>query len=307
VAAGIALLRRRDQVIRQIRAYFQQDGFLEVETPQLSPYACAESHIELFTVDSGEADTRYLLASPEWYMKRLLAEGSGSLFQIGKVFRRGESGRLHNPEFTLLEWYRETRQLTAVMDDCIALLAMVVPEVRVEQWDYRDLFKQHFGADLWCIGDRELAELAAEHGLHGSSDSDTCTDFLFDRMVCAVDSETAWVVKHFPPSKASYAELTPDGQYALRFELFFRGIELANGYSELRDGAVVLERHERVNQERRRQHKSAYPFDKQAATVLTSLPPCAGAAMGIDRLIMLASASRRITDVLGFHFQPRVN
>jgi lysyl-tRNA synthetase class 2 len=309
--ATVDTLRRRARVLEMIRAFFARRGVLEVETPMLCAATTPDPNIDSLetrvTAPDG-AQRVYLHTSPEFAMKRLLAAGYESIYQICKVFRDGEAGRLHNPEFTLLEWYRRGFDHRALMDEVEALLTDVLGTPPAVRRSYREVFNDHVGVDPTGARDAELARCAAHHGLavhdeHAEDQRDVYLNFLMGRVVTPqLGHEAPVFVYDFPASQAMMARIRPGAPpLAERFEVFAAGIELANGYHELND---THEQRERFAQERRRRRLNGKPDvendERLLAAMASGFPDCAGVALGLDRLVMLCTGAAHIEDVIPF-------
>ncbi|MBL8396472.1 MAG: EF-P lysine aminoacylase GenX [Candidatus Accumulibacter sp.] len=302
-SASLANLRRRAQILAQIRAYFAAQGMLEVETPQLCPTTVSDPHLNSIAV----AGYGYLQTSPEYAMKRLLAAGSGSIWQIAHVFRADEVGRRHNPEFTLLEWYRVGFTPDQLIDDVAALARLALGQLGCVRHRYRDLFRTHLDLDpLTCSGDA-LRRAARQHLDPAFDDADR--DTWLELLMCQViepqlgRDELSFVVD-YPPSQAALARLRADddGQpVAARFELYHRGVELANGYHELLDAGEQRARFAADLRAREMLGLPAGALDEAFLAALESgLPDCSGVALGLDRLIMLAVGADTLHEVMAF-------
>jgi lysyl-tRNA synthetase class 2 len=302
--AKLQVIRERARVYRQIRAFFNNRGCLEVETPVLMPATSTDANIESIAVaDVGRS--LYLQTSPEAAMKRLLAAGSGSIFQICHAFRQGECGRLHNPEFSLLEWYRvgyDYYQLMAEMELLITTLSL--HECNFSRISYKDLFSQSLDLDI----DRLTLEDLRAHCLQmvpGTSatelEFDQCLDLLLT-VVIAPSMQGYQFVYDYPKSQAALARINADNDnVAERFELFFDGIELANGFSELTDCTQQRSRFEQDIENRRQRHLPQHAIDEHLLAALESgMEDCAGVALGLDRLLMVLLGLDSIDQVLSF-------
>ncbi len=310
-AASIVTLRRRAALLEAVRAFFAERGVLEVETPVALGRTVTDVQVASLRVE-GNAGERWLHTSPEYPMKRLLAAGSGDIFQVCRVFRAGESGRLHNPEFTMLEWYRLGFGLEQIMEETAALAAAVlqaggVRAPNVETLSYAAAFERELGCDPLSAPAQTLADLAAEHRLAASSIAGASRDDLLDFLVAVVvgprlGQDRLTCLHHFPASQAALAQLDArDPRTALRFELYAGGIELANGYVELASAAEQRQRFEADRAERQRRGLVQPAVDERLLAALEAgLPPCAGVALGFDRLAMLALGARHIDEVLAF-------
>ncbi len=317
-SATLDALRQRAALMGRLRCFFAGKGVLEVETPLLSAAATTDPQIHSFATryeGPGVAQGRplYLATSPEFAMKRLLAAGSGSIYQICKAFRQGEAGRLHNPEFTLLEWYRPGFDHFQLMDEVEALVAYAIvgpsADVRAERVTYAALFQRQFGLDPHRVSETQLAQTAANiPSLTGVSglDRNGWLDLLMSHVIqprLGLDRLT--FVYHYPVSQASLARIQPATEntpaVAERFELFYRGVELANGFHELTDGHEQQRRFERDLRHRQAQGLPCVPMDEHLLAALREgMPACSGVALGLDRLFMVASGLARLGDTLAF-------
>ncbi|PAU87630.1 elongation factor P lysine(34) lysyltransferase [Pseudomonas sp. WN033] len=308
-SATLAALRQRAAIIDQIRAFFRQREVLEVETPSLSAAAVSDPHLFPFVCDyvpegGGSAQPLYLHTSPEYPMKRLLAAGSGPIWQLARVFRNGESGRRHNPEFSMLEWYRpgfDHHQLMGEVDELVRQILGSVPARRVT---YAALFVQQLGVDIHTCQQEELVALGRSRcSFDGELDRDGWLNLLFSHCIEPTLIEPT-LVYAFPASQAALARVVEgDDQVpsAARFELFIDGMELANGYYELSDADEQLRRFETDQLQRQSLGRPVLPIDLHLVDALRSgLPDCAGVALGVDRLVMLALGASRIDEVVAF-------
>jgi len=310
-SASLDTLRRRAALLDTARAFFRERGVLEVETPVALSHTVTDVQIESLRVQSDGAP-RWLQTSPEYPMKRLLAAGSGDIFQICHVFRAGESGRLHNPEFTMLEWYRLGMDLPAIMQETVALAATLLAAGGTkpgpaEMISYGQAFVRELGCDPLDAPGETLVQLSARHGLTASSINGASRDDLLDFLVATVVGPSLGrgrltCLHHFPASQAALAQVdAADPRTALRFELYSEGTELANGYVELASAAEQQQRFEADLAARRRLGRSQPDVDTRLLAALRAgLPSCAGVAMGFDRVAMLALGATRIEDVMSF-------
>jgi lysyl-tRNA synthetase class 2 len=295
------LLRERANLLALVRTFFAQRGFLEVETPLLVPSPGLDLHLEAFEVGT-RSPARYLITSPEYQMKRLLGDGYERIFQIAKCFRKGEQGQHHNPEFTMLEWYRANAGVEDVMKDTEDLVAMlssgsvvlgdrkIDTRTPVERWTVCEAFERF--AD---IGEDETLDLAAND-----------EERYFQLMVELVEPglaalDHAVFLVDYPASQASLARKRPDDpRVAERFELYVGGIELCNGFGELTDPVEQRARLERDRQERTARGLPVYPIDEKFVAALKHVPPSGGNALGIDRLVALVCGGTEIRRVMSF-------
>jgi lysyl-tRNA synthetase class 2 len=312
--ASIALLKKRAELIQSIRSFFMTREVMEVDTPAMSHATVTDVHLHTFKtefVGPGYADGRqlYFMTSPEFHMKRLLAAGSGSIYQINKAFRNEESGRHHNPEFTMLEWYRVGFDHHQLMDEMNELLMMVLGCGHAKRMTYQQAFITHLGVCPLSAEMFALREAAAPLGLSDIADKeqdrDTLLQLLFSMGVeTQIGKDAPAFVYDFPASQAALAKVNPeDERVADRFEVYFKGIELANGFHELDNPEEQLARFEEDNQKRQQMGLAPQPIDHHLIEALRAgLPACAGVALGIDRLIMLALGATHIDEVVAFPF-----
>lgn len=303
-----------------LRRFFTQLGYLEVDTPLLVPAPGMEPHITAFEVpflpetDVGQRRTLYLHTSPEYAMKRLLAGGAGPLFQICKVFRNGEVSRTHNPEFTLLEFYRPRVDYHAIMADLEGALAEADRAVGgegffsrtpYERLPVRDAVLRATGVDLRACPDGASLKRAAEAAGVRTGESTHFDDVFFHLFLQKVEGTLGWerpaYLTEYPASMASLARLKPgDPTVAERTELYAKGLELANGFSELTDPVEQRARLVEEREFRRRAGRAVYPLDERFLDAVGRMPPSAGIAVGLDRILMLLLGVESIADVLLF-------
>ena len=311
-AAPIENLRRRAAVIAAIRAFFAGKDILEVDTPVMSNAAVSDPYIDTIEcryqpLVGGDVEMKYLQSSPEYAMKRLLASGSGPIYQISKAFRNGEVGRRHNPEFSMLEWYRPGFDHRQLMTEVAELLLPLLGLSEAVEYSYAQVFEAHLGIDPHSAGVAELRAIAAEH-IDSSYEDDNRDNWLNLLMSHVIEprlaSEGAVFVYDYPASQAALAKVSEDAQgraVAERFELFVHGVELANGYHELTDATEQARRFAADNLQRGEEGLPQRPVDDLLIAALESgMPDCAGVAVGIDRLVMQAIGTDNIADVIAF-------
>ncbi len=306
--APIALLRRRAELLHRVRAFFLDRGLLEVETPYLSSAAATDPALEsLRAAAPGGGAPVYLHTSPEFPMKRLLAAGSGPIWQICRVFRGGESGRLHNPEFSMLEWYRPDWDHHRLMAEVAELLQVVVGAREVRIRSYAELFAP-LDIDPHEASSGRIAAAAARRGVEAPPglDRDGLLDLLLSHVLAPDLGRTGALdfVHGFPASQASLARLEPgEPPIARRFECFLEGMEVANGYHELADAGEQRQRFEADLALRRARGVPVVPVDERLLAALAhGLPDCAGVAVGLDRLFMVALGATWLRQVMAFSF-----
>lgn len=300
-SASLQTLCARAVFLRALRTFFEQRGLLEVDTPMLSRHATVDRHIESFS-----SDGRWLHTSPEFAMKRLLCSGSGPIWQICKVFRREESGRHHNPEFTMLEWYRPGFDHHALMDEIDDLLRHlgVVASGTCERLSYREATLRVAGFDPFVLSTEELAARAQSVSppppAMNAEDRNAWLDYWYGSVVSlALGHAAPCFVHDFPASQAALARVR--GPVAERFELIWKGVELANGFHELADAAEQRGRFEAEQAARAAAGQVVPPFDAALIAALEhGLPDCAGVAVGIDRLFALMRGLPDIASAISF-------
>lgn len=315
--ATLETLKLRARLLDRIRAFFMARGVLEVETPALSSAATPDPALASLTTrytgpEFPRGQALYLHTSPEFPMKRLLAAGSGSIFQICKAFRDGEAGRHHNPEFTMLEWYRDGFDHHRLMDEVDELVRTVltglVDLLPAERLTYRDAFLRHAGIDPFRSDRAQFAHCAASHGIDVAPElrdqperawCDLLMSHVIEPQFCA---RTPVFIYDYPASQAALARVLPGTPpVAARFELYLNGVELANGFHELADAAEQKRRFETQLQQRAEDGLPQMQIDTRLLAALAAgLPDCAGVALGFDRLVMIAAGARSIEEVLTF-------
>jgi lysyl-tRNA synthetase class 2 len=312
-SSGAGTARQRAAVLARARAYFADQQVLEVTTPALGRYAASDPNIDSLAVAGRSGERYFLHTSPEFCMKRLLAAGYPDIYSIGPVYRGGELGQRHVPEFTMLEWYRLGFGLDDIVADTTRLVAACLDapglSASAELIDYADACRELARIDPFIA---PIDELAARVG----ADPDLCTaladdrDAWLDLLISTVvapqlPADRLTVIRHYPASQAALARLCPaDPRVADRFEVFCGDVELANGYVELTDAAEQRRRIEADLEKRQRTGRDVYPWDRHLLRALESgLPDCAGVAVGVERLHMLLEKSGDIRHVMTFAFE----
>jgi lysyl-tRNA synthetase class 2 len=302
-------LAQRAVLLCRLRAFFEERGFIEVETPLLSDEVIPEPHIEPIRADNGQ----FLQASPELHMKWLLSAGAKAIFQVTRSFRAGERGQLHNPEFTIVEWYRAGDDMhagIALLDELTQTLLGTPPADRTM---YAAAFKRTLGLCPHSASICQLAEAAAQAGIavpanmeRGARD-EWLNLLLATRVEPQLGHDRPEILFHYPASQASLSQVVPVAagyDVAERFELYYRGIELANGFHELAEAAELRRRFQDGNVTRVADGRSALPLPEQFLNAMRSLPNCTGCALGFDRLVMLALGAQSIDEVMTFPSLP---
>ncbi len=309
-SAPLATLRHRAEVITQVREFFGSRGVLEVETPVLSRHTVTDPNLHSLSTDlivpGHSSPVRYhLQTSPEFAMKRLLASGSGPIFQVCKSFRDGEAGSSHNPEFSMLEWYRPGWDHHQLMDEVDELLLFVLGVATGQRRTCAEVFAEAAGVDVHRDDAAQLHHRCVELALEPISglDREGWLSLLMARIIePKLGRGRPTFLLDFPVDQAALARIRPgDPPVAERFEVYVEGVELANGYHELTDPAEQKRRFENdIEIRRQRGLTTPDPDDRLLAALENGLPSCAGIALGLDRLVMLSTKAKMIGDVIAF-------
>lgn len=297
-------IRARAEAYKKIRQFFAERNVLEVETPLMAACAVTDPYIQAFNVDN-----KFLQTSPEYAMKRLLAADCGSIYQICKAFRKEEAGNFHNPEFTMIEWYRLGFDHVQLMQETDELLQLILDCPRAHRVSYLQLFNDKIGINPHTADLTTLRQCAIKHGINLSEKTQqelNVTDWLQLLMSHVLEPQligpAPWFVYDFPAAQAALAKVIP-GEYpvAARFEVYMEGIELANGYYELQDPAEQVKRFDADNLLRKQQNLVYMVPDQHLVSALKAgFPDCAGIALGLDRVLMLKLKTKSIADVIAF-------
>ena len=298
-------LRERAQLLSTIRAFFAERDVLEVDTPLLAQFGVTDPNIELFTVSESN-EKRFLQSSPEYAMKRLLASGIGDIYQLGKAFRRGECGSRHNPEFTLLEWYRTNINHYELIREVAELATTVLPVSSWQVWSYAALFAEIMNLDVFTASTEALSQKIEEEGI--SIDAPLSRlDYLDLLMTHRIEPQIAnWglvFIIDFLPEQSALARLITRGEntVAARFEAYYGGLELANGYWEETQADALSARFTDDNAKRDlRGQKQIAPDTRLLDALEAGFPDCSGVALGFDRLLMLTLGQSSIAEVMPF-------
>lgn len=311
----LSMLRRRAGIYRHVRGFFAERHVLEVETPILSAAGNTEPNIEGFKtrftghVDAGPRE-RYLRTSPEYPLKRLLAEGLGDCYELGRVFRNGEIGRRHNPEFTMLEWYRvgmDHRQLAEETVELVQAVQNLAGQGTSEPCtiSYRDLFQQNLDIDPFAADIATLRRPLVEFNIdpEGLTRDDWLDLIMTHRIQPGFSPDHITVIHDWPATQCALARIRQDTPpVAERFELYLGQHELANGYHELNDATEQRQRFEAENRRREQCGHPVLPLDENLLATLDAMPDCAGVALGFERLMMCLMHTDTIRDVMAFNF-----
>lgn len=306
-SASIKTLRARADFFAQIRNFFTQRHYLEVETPVMARYGVTDAYLSnIKAVFRGESYN--LQTSPEYHMKRLLAAGSGPIFQLARVFRDDELGRWHNPEFTLLEWYQLAVDHHTLMDEVDSLIQKLLGTKPMLRKTYQQAFLEACQLDPFLASVEQLRQVLIDHQLDQvlAADEQDRDQYLFLLMSHVVEpflgtAEVPVAVYHFPPSQASLARVQQG--VAERFEVYYRGVELANGFHELTDKQAQAQRFLADQELRQARHLPCVEADEYLLQALDyGLPSCSGVALGLDRLLALALGASSISEIMSFDF-----
>ncbi len=318
-AASVDMLRFRAQLLQRVRAFFDARGFFEVETPLLSADIVVDRHLDPFVTTLCDDPRRpdvgqllYLQTSPEFAMKRLLAAGAQAIYQVTRAFRNSERGSRHNPEFTMVEWYRQGDGLHQGIDLLAALTSELLGRAQVERISYADAFLQTCDLQPHLASVLELADACCRLHINmptsmATADRDVWLDLLLTEIVEPwLARRGAVIVFDYPPTQAALARLRTVAQpapheVAERFELYVDGVELANGYHELLDPAVLRARNATANRQRAADGKPLLPEESRLLAAMDrGLPASSGVALGFDRLVMVAAKASSIAEVMAF-------
>jgi lysyl-tRNA synthetase class 2 len=305
----INILKDRAALLQAARSFFFERGILEVDCPALTQAAPIDLHIDVMEVPVTASQTGYLHTSPEYGMKRLLAAQIGDIYQLSHVFRSGEVGPLHNPEFTMAEWYRLGISFEEMIEETLAFIRLSLGDLPSNMMSYRQTFAHYLGIDLSTVTRNELEALARLHGLdipaHAAAwDKDTLLQLLLGLVIEPnLGKEELFVIAYFPSSQAALSKviLRNGEEVACRFEVYYKGIELANGYHELTDAHEQRRRLIASNTARKQAGKPELKMDERFLEALErGLPDCCGVAVGFDRLMLLRHQKNHLNEVLPF-------
>ncbi len=324
--ASLETLRKRAKILFEIRTFFHRQQYWEVETPLLGSESVIDEHLEPFIVPAGRCNSadRYLQTSPELAMKRLLASGADRIYQICKAFRKEEQGTLHNPEFTMLEWYACGQTEQQQIDFTEKLIQHLYAQAKKKlpasllRLTYEEAFRETLGVSIFDLDTNQLQELARSHEINFPEAGCTKTNetelsqrcerdlllnlLLTEKVEPFLKKQQAVFLHNYPASQAALATIPEsDSRIAQRFELYLEGIEICNGYNELTDANELEKRCHEQNRLRQANGLQTVPQPKRfIAAMKNGLPPCSGVALGIDRLVMLLLGCQSIKQVLAF-------
>jgi len=309
--ASPEILKERARLLRKVRRFFEIRDVLEVETPCISRRSAIDLHLEPLTVNSDSPrQTRYLITSPEYHMKRLLSAGSGSIYQIGKAFRREEAGRIHNPEFTIIEWYKVDCDHWRLMEDVQELLVELLNCPAAERRSYEAVFRDYLDLNPFDLTLDQFLNCCERNRIQppgflrdNRASADDRLNFLLAHLIePKLAADRPVFIYDYPATQAGLARINPKHpQAASRFELYYRGTELGNGFHELADAGQQKNRLTRENRLREKANKSSLEPDERFLSALEhGLPDCSGVAIGFDRIVMFALEKESIDEVMSF-------
>lgn len=304
-SASISCLKRRAELLKKARLFFYNRHYTEVETPCISKHTVTDRYIESIEVHY-QGEPYYLQTSPEYFMKRLLAAGSGPIFQICKAFRHEEKGRFHNPEFTMLEWYHPGWSHLELMNEMSEFLTFCLNTAPADVISYESLFQHHFNINPHTATIHELAELTKEHMNLNSNEHLDKDSFLQLLMSDCIEPHLGLhkptIVYDYPASQAALAKIKFNDHYSVaeRFEVYLSGQELANGFHELTDPKEQENRFQQDQADRKLDNKKLIDIDRKLIACLEKLPSCAGVALGFDRLCMIEHKTKHIKENISF-------
>lgn len=310
--AKIALLRDRAEMLAKARAFFMKRDICEVDCPILTKAASIDAHIDLIPATFGSKEKRYLHSSPEYGMKRLLAQGMGNIFQLSHVFRDGEYGIKHNPEFMMAEWYHIGISFSEMIEETIQFVHLFLGELSFRVLSYRETFLHYAGIDYLKISAKELIKFLETNGIEiypqiQKENKDELLNLVLGLLIePQLGQDELFVLAYYPSSQAALAQIQWRGNepVAERFEIYYRGMELANGYHELTHAEEQRKRFIEANHQRASLGKEILPIDEAFLEALSKgLPDCCGVAVGFDRLMMLRQTKQNIGDVVPFGWE----
>jgi lysyl-tRNA synthetase class 2 len=295
----LKFLISRAYMLRQARQFFQDRNILEVDCGALVKRAPIDSNIDVISADVSDTEQGFLHTSPEYAMKRLLSLGIGDIFFLGHVFRKGEIGRLHNPEFTMAEWYRINISFQEMINETCAFIFLFLGPLPVRVISYREAFTQYAGIDYT----RDKLDHLLPSNAKDWQRTEALHYILSYKIEPHLGNRELTILNDYPPNEAALARLVEkNGELvAKRFEIYHRGVELANGYHELSDASVLKERFDRENKARELRNQETYILDEEfLSAIKNGLPDCCGVSVGFDRALMLRNKAERLSQVLPF-------
>ena len=304
ISKRVDSLRDRARMLAKARGFFFKRDVLEVDCPVLSQYACVDANIDLMPVIYNDSQRCYLHSSPEYGMKRLLAEGIGDIYQLCHVFRDGEFGDFHNPEFSMVEWYRHSLTYSEMMQEVIDFITLFLGEKETKKLSYIEAFESFLSIHPLKASIVDLQKLLKHYNIDQiSNDRDEILNFLMGSVLeKKLSGETLWLIYDYPASQAALSKI--EGDICKRFEVYYHGVELANAYDELIDYQEQKKRLDDENCKREQLAKARLPVDPNFLRALkTGLKPCKGVAVGFDRLMLLRQKAEKLREILPFSWE----
>jgi elongation factor P--(R)-beta-lysine ligase len=309
-ARKVEMLQDRADMMSAARDFFCGCGIMEVDTPLLCSTPPVDTHIDAIQALYHGGERRYLHTSTEYAMKRLLALGCGDIYQLSHVFRDGEYGQRHNPEFMMAEWYRKGFSFEAMMQETVRFIELFLGTKKVKRISYREAFEKHIGIDYSAASEDEIRSVLEGRGIilpSGGMDKEGLLNIALGAVIePQFSGEALYIFQYYPSSQAALAKTrVVDGEeVAERFEIYYEGVELANGYHELVDAKEQRHRFEECNEKRASLGKEQYPLDERFLGALEDgMPGCCGVAVGFDRLMMLRHEASSLCDILPFSWE----
>jgi lysyl-tRNA synthetase class 2 len=302
----VDLLRDRAALLKKARAFFEERNVLEVDCCALGPRAAIDSNIDVISATVSVREVGFLHTSPEYAMKRLLAKGSGDIYYLGHVFRQGEIGRVHNPEFAMAEWYRIGISFAQMIDETCQFLSLFLGKLPIRLISYREAFREYVGIDYTAAPLSEIERAAAQFSPSPTATWDR-SSYIHFLLTHAIEPHLGrgelTVLTDYPPLEAALAQVVKKNgeEVAERFEIYHEGVELANGYHELADTSELRRRFNEENEIRRSLSKETYLLDEAFLTAMQrGFPECCGVSVGFDRALMLRHKAEALARVLPF-------
>lgn len=294
----LSYLKDRSNQLKLSREFFEKRGLFEVDAPHLLRYPSLDAYIDLIETK----DRLYLHSSPEYYLKKLLALGAEDVYFLGHVFRKEEKGSLHSCEFTLVEWYRKYFSLEQMIQESCEYIRLFIHPQKIEEKTYRALFQETINLDPFVATKEELNLFCEKRGLPFSfTEKDSYLHLILSHFIEPIlPKQTLLVVQNYPASQAALAKICKQEGFSVakRFEIYYAGVELANGYEELCHSETQRDRFFQENALRITQQKAPYPIDEAFLSCLDMLPPCCGVAVGFDRLMLLRQKEKELSTVI---------
>lgn len=302
------ILLDRSAMFDAARSFFKSRGLAEVDCPIISLHASVDAHIDLIPAIDAQGQTRYLHSSPEYGMKRLLTEGMGDIYQLSHVFRQGEYGVKHNPEFMMAEWYRLGKTFPFLIEETIDFIQLFLGSLPWAIVSYKEIFQNYAGIDYIHATEEELLDFLNKNGIEShEKEKEGLLNLILGTLIEPnLGKEELTVLAYYPASQAALARTVWHGEekVAERFEVYYRGVELCNGYHELANNQEQRIRFTEANEARKQLGKDPLPIDEPFLKALEKgLPDCCGVAVGFDRLMMLRHRTKNICDVIPFDWQ----